>query len=215
MIIDHNDITAQTQRRTMGTGRWNGAHYYSLEICRNIIQYVYTDRDWVTLKVDEKAADHSIYFIHNNLNPARYSFLKRYKDVVLVCGIPETCEKVKDYGTPVYLPLSIDVEEVQAYTRPKTKDTAFVGRRAKRKDTLPEGIDYLENLPRHELLAKMAEYRQVYAVGRCAIEAVALGCEVLPYDPRFPDPSIWQVLDNREAAELLQAELDKIDGRRD
>lgn len=213
MILDHHDLTMKVQRQSLGTGRWNGAYYYSVELCRNIIPYVYTDRDWITMKVDNRAADHSIYFVHNNLNPDRYAFLANYSDVVLVCGIQETTEKVKGYGIPIYLPLSVDVGEVEQYARPKTKDTAFVGRMAKRRDTLPDGIDYIENIPREELLARVAEYRQVYAVGRCAIEAKVLGCEVLPYDPRFPDPSVWKIMDNRDAAKILQEELDKIDGR--
>ena len=212
MIIDHNDKTAQIQNRMLGSAKWNGAHYYSIEICRNIIPNVYTDRDWITLKVDQRAANHSIYFIHNNLFPQRYQFLKRYKDVVLVCGIPETVEKVKNFGTAIYLPLSIDIEEVEKYKRPKTKKAAFVGRRAKRNGHFPSGIDYLEGLPREELLAKMAEYEAIYAVGRCALEGLALGCNILPYDNRFPDPSVWKLLDNLEAAKILQEKLDEIDG---
>ena len=38
------------------------------------------------------------------------------------------------------------------------------------------------------------------------------GCEIMPYDKRFPDPSIWRVLDNRDAAKILQQKLDEIDG---
>lgn len=215
MIIDHNDLTAKAQAMAMGAGRWNGAYYYSLEITRNIIPYVYTDRDWITMKVDEKAANHSIYFVHNNINTARYSFLKRYQDVVMVCGIEETCEKVKSYGNPIYLPLSIDVEEVEKHKKPKAKDVAFIGRRAKRRGALPHGIDYIENLPRAAFLDAVAEYRHVYAVGRCALEALCLGCEILPYDERFPDPSVWKVMDNSEAVHILQERLDEIDGRRE
>ena len=61
------------------------------------------------------------------------------------------------------------------------------------------------------LLAAMARCESVYAVGRCAIEAKALGVKVLPYDERFPDPEVWQVLDNSEAAEILQRKLNRID----
>ena len=57
----------------------------------------------------------------------------------------------------------------------------------------------------------MAEYRTIYAVGRTAIEARALGCIVKPYDPRYPDPELWQVLDNREAAHMLQIHLNMLD----
>ena len=97
----------------------------------------------------------------------------------------------------------------------KTKQVAYAGRPEKKKlGELPAGIDLLEGLDRDDLLREMAKYKQIYAVGRCAIEAKALGCEILPFDRRFPDPSIWKVVDNCEAAEILQRELDRIDGQR-
>ena len=68
-------------------------------------------------------------------------------------------------------------------------------------------------MKRQDMLPIMARYRRAYAVGRTAIEARILGCDVLPYDPRFPDPSVWKVVDNREAAAMLQKILDGIDGR--
>ena len=111
------------------------------------------------------------------------------------------------------MPLSIDVENVKSYIRPKTKGAAFVGRPAKRKGLiLPDDIDYIEGLPRTRLLKAMAEYQDVYAVGRTAIEALALGCNVKAYDPRFPDPQRWKVLDNKDAAKILQEQIDAIDG---
>ena len=152
--------------------------------------------------------------MHNNIDPeGLYGWLGRYEDLVMVCGIPGTMERVKDIGEPVYLPLSIDVADVVRYKRPKTKDVAFAGRSVKRENKdLPDGIDFIEEMPRPKLLAQMAQYKKVYAVGRTAIEAVCLGCKVLPYDPRFPDPSIWEVIDNSEAAAMLQIELNRIDG---
>ena len=57
----------------------------------------------------------------------------------------------------------------------------------------------------------MALYKRVYAVGRCALEAKILGCEILPYDSRYPDPSVWVVLDNSEVIPMLQKELDKLE----
>ena len=57
----------------------------------------------------------------------------------------------------------------------------------------------------------MAKYKRVYAVGWTAIEAKILGAEVLPYDSRFPDPRVWKVIDNSEAAVILQQKLDKIE----
>lgn len=216
MVIDHNH---PEYRRVWGSGssaiKWNGAFYYSKEIVKNIIPRVATDRNWVTVNTKKLAADHSIVFIHNNLHPENYDWLKRYHDLFLVVGVPETACKVAHLGKTVYLPLSVDVDYVAQFrAEKKTKNVAFVGRSAKRLGYIfPDGTDFLEGLPRTKLLPAMAKYRSVYAVGRTAIEARVLGCNVLPYDDRFPDPSIWKVVDNREAAEVLQHELNKIDRR--
>ena len=195
-----------------GPNKYNGAFYYSIEIVKNIIPKVKTDRNWVTAKVPGQAFDHCIYFIHNNINIGGYEFLKEYDDVILVCGVPETVEKVSHIGKAIYLPLSIDVSEVEQYRRKQYKDVAYVGRNSKRNGLPLWNVDCIEGMRRQKLLERMAEYRQVYAIGRCAIEAKCLGCEVLPFDPRYPDPELWQVLDNRDAAKILQNELDKIDG---
>ena len=212
MILDHNHRQYRTMRNVAGPNKHNGAYYYSIEIVRNIIPKVKTDRNWVTVKAGENAFDHCIYFIHNNILIDRYEFLKSYDDVILVCGVPETVEKVSHIGKAIYLPLSIDVAEVEQYRRKQYKDVAYVGRYSKRNGLPLWNVDCLENMNRKKLLECMAEYRQVYAVGRCAVEAKCLGCEVLPFDPRYPDPELWQVLDNRDAAKILQDELDKIDG---
>ena len=215
MIYDHTSNVYRARWKLMGDNKFNGAYYYSQEIVANIIPNVKTDRSWVTINAPSQCEDGAIVFIHNNLDPGVYDWMKKYEDLVLVCGIPETCEKVKHLGTPIYLPLSIDVAEVKEYkVKKKTKKVAFVGRKDKRTFKLPDGIDYLEGMPRELLLEELAKYRKVYAVGRCAIEAKALGCEILPYDDRFPDPSIWNVMDNKEAARILQEKLDEIDNEK-
>jgi hypothetical protein len=150
-------------------------------------------------------------FIHNNLHPENYEWLSKYSDLILVCGIEETMPKVEHLGQPIHLPLSVDVKEVRSHKRKKTKETAFAGRFSKA-ENIPEHVDRLSGIPRSVLLDRMAEYKKVYAVGRTAIEAKVLGCEILPYDERFPDPERWKVLDNRDASKILQKELDKIDG---
>lgn len=216
MIIDHTAPNYLQMRAFMDKGTlYNGAYYYSKEITARIIPNVKTERSWVTLNIDWCACDNAIVFIHNNKNSRRYDWLKAYKNLVLVCGIPETCDKVAHLGASIYLPLSVDVEAVKriAGDYEKTKDVAFVGRSDKRlMGSVPDGTPCIEDLPREELLREMARYRRVYAVGRTAIEAKILGCEVLPYDPRFPNPDVWEVIDNLEAARLLQEELDEIDG---
>lgn len=221
MIINHTNEAYIHRWQYSGDNKYNGAYYYSIEICRNIIPRVVTDRNWITVNIPVKnhvpqftacGADHSIVFIHNNLNPENYDWLKKYNDLILICGIPETCEKVAHLGKAVYLPLSIDVQDVKRHKKPKTKDVAFVGRKPKRGEIdFPPGTAFVENLPRELLLSEMARYRKVYAVGRTAIEAVALDCEILPYDPRFPDASRWKVFDNKDAAKQLQQIIDNID----
>ncbi len=212
MIIDHNDVQYKRKRATAGHDKHNGAYYYSREITKNIIPLIETDRNWVTVNVKGQCFDHSIVFIHNNLKPDLYDWLADYKDLVLVCGVPETCDKVKHLGIPIYLPLSIDVENVAKFRCEKTKEVAYAGRYVKRLKVPLTDCDFLEGMPRNKLLSEMAQYKKIYAVGRTAIEAKCLGCEVLVYDERYPDPELWQVLDNKDAAKILQRELDKIDG---
>lgn len=215
MIIDHNNLRYQRIRENAGANMYNGAYYYSREIVKNIIPNVKTDRNWITINVQGAGCNHAIVFIHNNLHPEKYEWLQQYgfKDLILVCGVESTCKLVKHLGTPVYLPLSIDLEYMERFKSiEKTKDTAFAGRKAKTAmGDLPGDIDYLYGMKRVHLLKRMAEYRNIYAVGRTAIEAKTLGCKVLPYDDRFPDPDIWRVLDNREAAKILQQKLDILD----
>lgn len=213
MIFNHDNYKYRKKWASANHNRFNGAYFYSKEICDNIIPRIQTDRNWVTVNVEGEAYDHSIIFIHNNLHPQRYDWLQKYDDLILVCGIPETCEKVAHIGTPVYLPLSVDVDYISIYKRDKDRGRAYAGRSAKRMGySFPEGTDFLEKLPRSQLLRQMARYSEIYAVGRTAIEARVLGCDILPYDERYPDPSIWKVVDNKEAAGMLQDILDKIDG---
>ena len=205
MIISHD---SPGYRKLNNTSRWNGAYYYSKEIVENIIPRVKTDYNWVTINTKD-AADHSIVFVHNNLHPEHYDYLKQYHDLILVVGVPETASKVAHLGKTIYLPLSVDVADVAQYIRPKDKDVCFVGRPNKFDGTKATG-DYIGGCPREQLLARLAHYKQAYAVGRCAIEALVLGCEILPYDPRFPNPSVWKILDNKDAAVILQHELDML-----
>ncbi len=221
-IYDHTMVQYRNRWQIAGKNKYNGAFYYSKEIVKNIIPKVDTDRNWMTINIPRVGADHAVVFVHNNLDPSLYQWIKEsFNDVVMVCGVPETVDKMKAAGfdKSIYLPLSVDVEYVQRFKKDKkTKKVAFAGRPGKRSYKydvdLPSGIDYLEGMPRDQLLQRLAEYEKVYAVGRTAIEARILGCEILPYDSRYPDPDVWQIVDNSEAAAMLQIELDRIDGRK-
>lgn len=213
MIIDYNHPIYKAKRENMsGFNKYNGAYYYSKDIVKYIIPKVKTDRNWVTVRIDQ-ATDHSIVFIHNNRNPNYYSFLRNYEDVICVCSTRHSYENMVFFGKPIYLPLSVDIKSVEKYkVKNKTKEAAFAGRRNKITNHVPSSADILTDMPQSALLKEMAKYKKIYAVGRTAIQAKILGCEVLPYDNLYPDPKVWKVIDCSEAAKILQQELNKVDG---
>ena len=216
VIIDHTHEKYLKQCRSKIT-RFNGAYLYSKEIVKYIIPNVETKRNWITLNIPGVAVDHAIVFIHNNLYPDHYNWLKKYDDLILVCGVPETVEKIAHLGKAIYLPLSVKVSNIEKYRREKTKETAFVGRKKKisyKGVELPDDIDFIHGLPPTRFLKQMAKYKNVYAVGRCAIEAKILDCNVLPYDPRYPDVDKWKILDSADAAKILNEKLKEIDKER-
>ena len=220
-IISHkNNKYLKAWNKLSDKDKTNGAYFYSKEICNNMIPYIKTDRNWVTVRVKSfTPPEHSIVFIHNNLHLEWYDNLNPNEhDYILVCGLPQTVEKLKekfgDTNKIIYLPLSIDVNYVKRFAQPKTKEVAFAGRQATRTRGNYEfapNTDFVESLSHEDFLSTLAQYKKVYAIGRCALEAKALGCEILPFHPWFPDPEVWQVLDNVEAAKMLQKMIDEID----
>lgn len=215
-VISHEHPEYVKKWRGMTVNQFNGAYYYSREIVANIIPRVKTERAWVTINVPGACRDRAIVFVHNNKNPGMYNWLAGFRDLVLVCGVEQTARMLGRLHRTIVLPLSVDVEEVKKFRREKDRESAYVGRYSKQMGMkLPRKCDKICDLPREELLKEMARYRKVYAVGRCAIEARILGAEIGYFDPRYPDVSLWQVLDNRDAAKILQIKLDEIDkGRR-
>jgi hypothetical protein len=219
-VFDHNSERYKEIQSKLKKGKSNGAYYYSCEIVKNIIPKVKTKRAWVTINCG-LCENGAIVFIHNNKDVEKYySWLKDYQDLICVCSVKETCQKVEDLGIgkAVYLPLSVDIAEIEKYKKPKTKEACYVGNlwAWKMKDIVkmvPRGTRYLTEMSRDELLRHLSQYKVAYAIGRCAIEAKILGCEVRPCDSRYPNPDIWKVLDNKDAAKMLQKELDKIDGK--
>ena len=211
--IDHTHPIYIQLRNRIGKSKWNGAYYYSIEICNRIIPNIKTDRPWITINTNGyvRGFDRAIVFAHNHKGcPSHYEWLKGYKDLIFVCSERDDMPKLEHLGTPIYLPLSVDVEYVKQFRKDvKTKEIAFFGRMERVKeiaDQLPKGIEYVSGMKRERMLRKMAEYKTVYALDRVAIEAQILGCKVLPY------PDRWKVIDSLEAVPMLQKELDKIDG---
>ena len=212
LIVDHMHPAYLRRWRNSGANRYNGAYYYSREIKELMIPELRTDRNFILVNQPGVGCDHAVVFLHHNLHIKRYEWLQDYRDLILICGVPDTVRKVRHLGRAAYLPLSIDVRECMRHRREKDLDVAYVGRRSKRKQyKFDANVDILEGMERGRLLDQVARYRQVYAVGRCAIEARALGCEVLPFDERYPNPELWQVRDSLEAVPILQEIIDKVD----
>lgn len=204
-----------------GGGMHNGAYYYSQDIVKNIIPYVKTNRPWDTLGMRvTRSMDHAIVFLHHCRNwDAVYSWLDRYDDLVYVCSTKPTYEWAISKGKQaVFLPLSIDVDYVSQFKTKKTKRACYAGNRwaFKREDedkNIPDYVDFPPaNLPREELLKFIAPYKELYGIGRCALEGLALGCKIKPFYHDYMDPEYWKLLDNKDAAKLLQKYLDDLDG---
>jgi len=220
MIIDHTSKSYLERWNALGVNRFNGAYYYSKEIVKNIIPNVKTTRNWITINAyNNEGIDHSIVFMHNTFHPEVYNWMMDFKDMLIVTSLPHLIKELGYLGHVIYLPLSIDINYVERFkTNKKTKDVAFVGRLSKLKhyDELnihfDNDVDLIGDMPREDLLKEMAKYKRVYATGRVALEAKVLGCEILPYHPLFPDPVLWQVLDNKDAAKILQKKINEIDG---
>ena len=216
MIIDHNHPGYLEIRNKQTGGKNNGCWFYSNEIVNNIIPNVKTWRGWNTVGRElDGMQDHMIVFLHDNAYPWNYDWLKNYEDLVLVCSSKYTRDSVKFFGHTVLLPMSIDTEYVKQFKTKKTKDTCFVGNiwvKANTTTKIPEGTVYLENMPREELLKELAKFRKAYAIDRCKLEALCLDCEVQDMETTYGCDNVGEVLDNREAAKILQSELNKIDG---
>ena len=208
-------------RNNLKHGKNNGAYFYAKEIEKNIIPLVKTDRPWDLLgKRSTGSFDNAIVFLHNNAEHEKIygSWLgKYYKNQLFVANQKSTYNYVKGKGLPViYLPVSVDFEYLRPFKTKKTKKACYVGNRWhwRLKDIekyVPKDVDYApDDLERDDLLRFMAQYEECYAIARCAVEAKFLGCKVLKCASDL-EPSDFPMLDNRDAAIILQKELDKFD----
>lgn len=222
-IIDTTDPNYIARRNSITIGKYNGAYYYSKDIVDYIIPRVHTDRPWDTLGIRAcRSMDHAIIFVHHCRNWDRvYNWLHSYKDQILVCSTWPTLDWAKRRGKKaIFLPLSIDITSVQKFKTEKTKEACYAGNRwsFKREDenrNIPAGVDFPPaEIPREEMLKFIAPYKELYAIGRCALEGLALGCEIKPFYSAYPDPNYWVLRDCSETAQMLQESLDLLDSSR-
>ena len=194
----------------------NGAFYYSKEILDNIIPKIKTERNWVLVNIPDCCWDNSIVFIHNNKNPERYSWLEKYKNLIIVCSNYKTlrymCELFPKFHC-ILIPLSIDCEYVERFkTKRKTKKTAYYGRLEKCPQDILEddSITKIYGKDREKNLKEVAKFKTVYSIGRCQLEAKCLGCKVICHEGEY-DNLYWKLLDNKEIIPELQRLLNEID----
>ena len=223
-MITHEHPQYIKRWQELGDGKYNGCFYYSQEIVKNIIPRVKTWRDWNTVGREyDGMSDHMIVFLHDNSTPWHYNWLKNYKDLILICSSKYTADSIKYFGTTILLPMSIDTEYVKQFRTEKTKDTCFVGNTWVKDNIksvtngacIPDNTDFFSSMPREQLLKEVAKYKRGYAIDRCAQELVCLGVELIPFETRYHCDNVGVVVDNRDAAAILQKELDKIDGGKD
>lgn len=212
MIIDHTN-------RFYTNIQPNGALIYSMNIVKNIIPNVKTDRNWVTIDC-KQCRNYSIVFIHSNVNLEKYEYLKHYEDLILVTSQKTTQQELKKLGYAdhiIFLPLSIDLDETLKYKvkEPHNRNGSCYAGRPNKPDVdslhLHNDIVFLSNLTHADLLRKLNYFKKCYAVGLTAIEAKVMGCEIIPFDRRFPDASVWKIRDGKDMAKELQKKLDRID----
>lgn len=194
----------------------NGAFWYSKELYENIVPKIKTKRGWCLINVENQCEDDMIVFIHNNANPERYEWLRNYKNLILVCSQPKTLNAMIEMFPKfhcIYIPLSIDTKYVKQFkAKRKTKDTAYFGRKTKcpKSISVDVKIDKINGDDREKLLKQVAKYKKVYAIGRCALEAKCLGCEVLHHEGEYQNID-FPLLDNKDVIPELQRLLNEID----
>lgn len=194
----------------------NGAYWYSKELLENVIPYIKTNRNWILINAEHTCYDHSIVFIHNNAHPERYEWLAPCKDLILVCSTIKTLETMIEmfpHFHSIFIPLSIDINYVKQFkAKRKTKKVCYYGRLEKcpKKLMKDKSIVKLGDGERDELLKEAGKFKTVYAIGRCALEALALGCDVKAHEGEYNCVK-FTLLDNKEIIPELQRLLNEID----
>ena len=195
----------------------NGAFFYSKEMFENVVPYIKTDRNWILINAENQCFDHSIVLIHNNAHPERYEWLTPYRDLILVCSTIKTLKTLIEmfpHQHCIFIPLSIDTNYVKKFkAKRKTRDVAYFGRLEKIPKEIAEdpSIDKIFGTDREKILKELSKYRKVYAIGRCALEAKCLGCEVESHAGEYEGVE-FELIDNKEIIPELQRILDEIDG---
>lgn len=217
IIIGTNDKRFKTWHNQQGSGKNNGAYWYSKEIEDIILPEIKSSLFIVTAGatlLDKKdIPDGAVVVCHDNRTTLKSYKKLLNKEVLWVCSKKSTVKTLKKAGEKaVYIPLSIDTKYVKQFKTKKTKDIAYVGNAwAFKKDylkSLPDNIVQLSNLPREKLLKQMAKFKHIIAEGRCLMEAQILGCKVeIPKYQNGLESVFVKPLDSREAIPYWEKSL--------
>lgn len=223
VIVDTNNANYKSLYDNLGdNSKHNGLYYYAKTIEKYIIPNVQTDRPWNTIGLQPCGGeDRMIVFVHNNLTTDKsYMWLNRFQDVVCVSNVRKSADSVLQYGHSIYLPPSVNVEEVKALAKGirKNQDACFAGNpwpayREEIDKYVPPEVHRFGTMPREKFLPIVAHYRKCYAIGCTAVEARALGCEILKRSDTY-DPDDFPLLDTADAAKCLQEALAIIDNQK-
>lgn len=213
---DKNYVAARN--RLPENARYNGLYYYAKTIEKNIVPNVETDRPWNIIGLPCcGGTDNMLHFVHDNIDARKsYRWLRKFKNVVCVSNTKRSAELVADFAYSIYLPPSVDIEEVRKFGKgvKKDQDTCFAGNpwpkyRAEIDKYVPAWVHRFGAMPREEFLPIVAHYRNAYAIGVTAVECRALGCNILKRSDEF-DPEDFPLFDCKDAAKCLQHALELV-----
>ena len=222
VIISHNSPNYVRKWEALEEGKYNGEYYYSQDIEKYIAPELKTNRPINTIGIKSCGGrDHMIIFAHNYLYPERYSWLLNYSDVIIVSSDSKAEKILERYGKIIHLPLSVPVDEIKKHcVKKKTQEACYYGNPWKFKqreiaELVPPEVHRFAEMPREKAWDIIAQYKYCYANGLCAEEAQVLGCKLKMSRYRYPDPEkAFPVLDCKDAAKMLQNELNKIDNKK-
>lgn len=218
IIVNYQHPNYLAKWNALPSGKFNGAYYYSQDIENYILPHIQTERPVNTIGIHDCGGENDmIVFVHHYLHPENYKWLKRFKNIIIVSSDYEADKVLKGFGNVIHLPLSVPVAEVAKHKKKKTQNACYIGnpwsfKQQELRELVPPEVHRFGEMPREQLWDVMAEYKIVYAIGLCAIEAQVLGAKLEMSRYRYPDPAkSFPVLDCGDAGKALNIAIKRIE----
>lgn len=200
------------------SAKYNGLYYYSQTFEKYIVPKVNTDRPWHLIGLKSCGGENNmIVLVHDNLHPDKvYSYLRKYTNTVCICNTRDSAEAVSKYSYSIFLPTCVEIEEVRQFGKgvKKDQDACFAGNpwpalRDEIEQFVPPWVHRFGPMPREQFLPILAHYKNVYAIGVTAVEARALGCNILKRRAKF-EPEDFPLFDCKDAVKCIEHALDLV-----